>query len=440
MILNTIIINSITVVFVVVTIAYSIANIILNKSLYNFIKKDYNKLNDDYKRSILYDSINKKYNRYVLENYYANINMTSFIEEVCTDFTFKNKGILERIKVVKNASATCILLGVLGTFVGLSVMLLNINTGDIIHSLPKAISAMQTAFITSICGIICSIIINFSTSRSDCEYTLVQLMLKLENLLTSDITHIKSLEFDSRVEDIKNTIKQISKSIESIESFDQISKDLNDFNDEFINGIEALKYLLYNSQDSIKSFEQNVSKLDKQFSILNVKFTKLFEKYEGQDDINKEILLDIKKTSRNIYESTENQYKIKDYIKNINASFGLYERNTEDLLTKLISHENKISRTQEELNNNKDTLSETVDTLANIITTSSEDISEKLEVLFKYIDIYREILNISVKNIEDLDLKEVEDKQIYNEEEIYEIEESQREKVLEINGDDFIDD
>lgn len=333
--MNIAIINSITIIFLIITILYSVINIILNKLLYKFIRDDYEKLKEDYKKSDLYENIKYKYNKYVFDNYYSNINMTSFIEEVCIDFKFKDKGILERIKSIKNSSGICILLGVLGTFIGLSMMLLSINTGDIIHSLPKAVSSMQTAFITSICGIICSIIINASIGYNDCEYALVQLMLKLENLLTSEISHIKSLEFDEKVEDVKITIKQISKSIESIESFDEISKDLNNFTYEFINGIDYLKIVLNDSQNSIKLFNENLRKLDKQFSILNIKFTNIFDKYEGQDDINKEILFEIKEASKNIYESTENQYKIKDYIKGVNANLGLYEKNMQDFLNNL---------------------------------------------------------------------------------------------------------
>jgi len=276
--LNSLIINGITITFLIITIGYSIINIITNKSLYNHINEDYKRLSEDYQRSLLYNNIKSKYNAYLIENSYAEISITSFIEEVCTGFIFKNKPMLEKIRSIKNSSSTCILLGVLGTFVGLSLMLLTINTNDIINSLPATISSMQTAFITSICGIVCSIAINILLGYNDCEQSLVQLMLKCENLLTAEVTHEKSQSIDSKIEDVKDTIKQISKSIESIERFDQISKDLHEFNDEFIGGIEALKNLLLGSQDSIKTFDQSIRKLDKQFNILNIKFAKLFAK------------------------------------------------------------------------------------------------------------------------------------------------------------------
>jgi len=61
--MNGVVINSITIVFLIITILYSILNIISNKSLYNFIKEDYRGLNKDYKNSELYISTKVKYNK-----------------------------------------------------------------------------------------------------------------------------------------------------------------------------------------------------------------------------------------------------------------------------------------------------------------------------------------------------------------------------------------
>lgn len=412
--MNSIIINSITIAFLIIIVSYSVINITLNKSLYNFISENLIRLNEDYKRSILYSDIKNKYSLYILENSHADINIASFIEEVCASLKFKNKFVLDKIKRTKNASSTCILLGVLGTFIGLSMMLLSVNTNDIINSLPETISSMQTAFITSIFGIISSIVINLIMGYHDCEHILVQLMLKMENLLTAEITHQRSQDIDIKIEDVKSNIKEISTSIKSIERFDQISKDLTEFNNEFINGIESLKQLLDGSKNSIKTFDQNVRKLDKQFSIINMKFTKLFDTYDNQNEINKEILLDIKETSKNIFESNENQSKMKDYLRTLSASFALYERSAQDLLNKLVGHENRIIKTQGELNEEQINLDTTVKHLASVIAISSQDIEQKLNMIFDYIDIYKEASTINAMQNDNY--------KKYSSEEIYDME------------------
>ena len=383
--MNDIVINNITIVFLIITILYSILNIISNKSLYNFIKEDYKKLNKDYKNSELYINTKAKYNKYVLDNTNANINISSFIEEMCTDFNFKDKGILERIKAIKNSSSTCVLIGVLGTFVGLSTMLLSINTNDIINSLPASINSMQTAFITSICGIICSIIINIFINRKDCESALVQLMLKLENLLTSEVTNLKAIEADNKIEELKDTIKQISKSIESFESLEEVSTNLIEFNKEFTNGIKALEDLLGESKHSIERFNKGLSSLDKQFTIINLKFNNLFDKYDLQEDISREILNDVKETSK--------------YLNELNNYFSLYESNSQDLLLKLISHENTIISNEQNFIDGGNALNNSIEHLSNIVNDLSNCMADKINLILNYMDLYKEAIEMSSEEI-----------------------------------------
>ena len=385
--MNNLIINSITIIFLIIIILYSVVQILINKSIYNFINEDYKNLNENYKVSLLYSNIKSKYNFYIIDNPNADINITTFVEEFFSEYKFKDKFVLDKIKIIKNTSSNCILLGVLGTFTGLSMMLLSINTNDIINSLPKTINSMQTAFITSIFGIVFSIVVNILLSSNDCEHILLQLMLKVENLLTSEITDKKSKNIDEKIEDVKNTIKEISISIKCIEKIDDISKDLIAFNKEFIFGINTLRNLLEGSQSSIKSFDQSVKKLDKQFSIMNMKFTKLFNTFENQEDINKEILLDIKETSKNIFIATDTQSKIKDYLINLSSNFALYERLSQDLLNKLIEHENKIIKDNKKLDEEQVNLDKTIKHLSSVIENSSNDINQNFNAILDYIDL-----------------------------------------------------
>ncbi|MCC0672949.1 methyl-accepting chemotaxis protein [Clostridioides sp. ES-S-0145-01] len=434
--------NPITILFLLAITVYSIFKIMENNKLYLFVSSKLEEINQDYKTSVFYSKIRNDYYTYSKENPYADVNITSFVEEVVSDLKYNNLPILEKIRSIKNSSSISILLGVLGTFVGLSTMLLCVDTKDIINSLPSTISSMQTAFTTSIFGVVFSLIISYFTKIKDCEHVLIQIMLKAENLLTSEVTHIKSERMDLKVEEVKNTIKQISKSIEAIEKFDKISKDLNDFNDEFISGIEALKSLLEGSQSSIKTFDQSVRKLDKQFNILNVKFVKLFDKYDNQDNINKEILFDIKESSKNIYNSTESQHKIKDYIRNINAGFALYERSAQDLLTKLMTHENKISQNQKILLDEKYTLDDSIKNLSSIIENFSNDLQAKLDIMFENSLDIQDKLDVMFNNsfmqdevpLDSEDLFESNIDSIFNplSEEIYEIEK----KEIKVIGED----
>ncbi len=403
--MESMIINAITLSFVVIIVIYSLISIIANRSLYFFIQEYHKRLSIDHKSSELYNNIKKKYANYIIDNQNANINITSFIEEMCTELTYKNRPILEKIKFIKNASSTTILLGVLGTFVGLSIMLLNVDTQNLINSLPNTISSMQTAFITSICGIVFSIIINMTLDNKNCEYVLTQLMLRLENLLTTEVTHKKSAYFDNKIEEVKNTINKISESIKSIERFDEISRDLKEFNEEFISGIEVLKELLEGSRDSINTFDQDIRKLDKQFSILNMKFSRLFDTYDDQGKVYGEILENIAKNTVNIQNATDTQVKIKEHMRNVSASLGLYERTTQDLLGKLVEHEADMVNINEKVLNDRYVLDNSVDRLSDIITSTYDDLARKLDELITYISMYEDIIEDPIYSEEIYDVE-----------------------------------
>ena len=387
--------NPITLIFIGITLLYSVLNIIKNNNIYSFINEKLKELNLNQEESSILKIANSKYENYKISYPYSQINMNTFVEEVISDFSKDKKIIIDEIKAIKHSPSLCILLGVLGTFVGLTITLASIDKSDIVNSMTLAIGSMQIAFATSIVGIICSILINSYIKFKNCENVLLQLMLKLENIMTVKSSNDKGEVLESKLNEIKVCIKDISKAISAIERFDKISKDLHDFNDDFISSIEKLGIMLNGSHDSIKNFDQSVRKLDKQFSILNLKFVKLFDTYESQSEIYNEIILNIKESSNDIKAVNQSQITIKEYIRDVNAGFALYERNIQDLMMKLISHENNLLLKQKNMNEVKVNLKDDIKILTKTIDEQAKLITSQLELVFKYINIYKEALDIS---------------------------------------------
>jgi chromosome segregation ATPase len=228
-------------------------------------------------------------------------------------------------------------------------------------------------------------------------------MLKLENLMTARSTHSKGENLDEKLGEIKACIRDISKAISAIERFDKISKDLNDFNDEFISSIEKLGHMLNGSQESIKTFDQSLRKLDKQFNILNLKFVKLFDTYEANNEIYTGVCESIQESVNNIKDVNKSQSEVKNYLRNINAGFAIYERNIQDLTTKLISNENRILLKQQDMKENEEALKEDITKLTYTIDEQGKSITDQLEVLFKYIDIYKEAIELTPHQTYELD-------------------------------------
>lgn len=84
-------------------------------------------LNLNTEESDIVSVANNKYESYKSIYPYAEINMNTFVEEVISDFSKDNKIIINEIKAVKSSPSLCILLGVLGTFVGLTITLASID-------------------------------------------------------------------------------------------------------------------------------------------------------------------------------------------------------------------------------------------------------------------------------------------------------------------------
>ena len=137
-----------------------------------------------------------------------------------------------------------------------------------------------------------------------------------------------------------------------------------------------------------------------------------------------------------------NLENVEDYIKNISAGFALYERSAQDLLTKLMTHENKISQNQKILLDEKFTLDDSIKNLSSIIENFSNDLQVKLDMMFENsLDIQDKLdvmFNNSFMNDEvPLDSEELFKDDVNNvfnpfSEEIYEIED----KEIKVIGED----
>jgi hypothetical protein len=91
--------------------------------------------------------------------------------------------IVKRMKLIHTFASISILVGVLGTFIGLVITLAALNPSNIDKSILKVLGGVQTAFFTSIGGILFSIAINLHSKVRNSDQLLLQVMLKTENFI-----------------------------------------------------------------------------------------------------------------------------------------------------------------------------------------------------------------------------------------------------------------
>lgn len=135
-------INLIIILFLFVIIVYFVFKIIENNRVYLFVSLKLDEINRDYKISEFYKKVRDDYYIYSKENFYVDVNIILFIEEVVFDLKYNNLLLLEKIRSIKNLFLISILFGVLGMFVGFFIMFLCVDIKDIINLFFLIISSM----------------------------------------------------------------------------------------------------------------------------------------------------------------------------------------------------------------------------------------------------------------------------------------------------------
>src|SRR5699024_11498676 len=119
------------------------------------------------------------------------IRVDTFIQEKISSWKMFHLPVVNIIKIVNMTISVFILLGVLGTFIGLTISLGNIETtGDqLVENVSGVLSGIDVAFYTSIVGMGFSLIMTVLVRMFNTEYLLTDLMLKLESHLEGEEQH-----------------------------------------------------------------------------------------------------------------------------------------------------------------------------------------------------------------------------------------------------------
>src|SRR5690625_4919441 len=119
------------------------------------------------------------------------IQVETFVQEKISSWRMANIPVVNLIKLVQMTVSVFILLGVLGTFIGLTISLGSIETtGDqLVENVSGVLSGIDVAFYTSIVGMGFSLIMTVLVRMFNTEYLLTDLMLKLESHLEGEEQH-----------------------------------------------------------------------------------------------------------------------------------------------------------------------------------------------------------------------------------------------------------
>lgn len=341
-----------------------------------FIKKYYKELLEDLSLSIKkkqnfhYEELNKIVNEFSKSttNGTDNINTEVIIEKNI------NKKIIKIEGIFKVIPSTLIGLGLLGTFLGLTLAIFetkgaltgieNINTSS--NALQNPIASMATAFWTSIFGVIGSLILNF-INQSIIFYK-DEFYNEIENYLDNEIFAKRAKTFNTIFEEFSVTVKTTMLTLT-----EEMTVLFKNGVEELVNKINANSLDLTNSAEALKSYTEKFRSLVESMDNTVENFNKPVSNFSNS-------VVDF----INISESLENKF---------NRSFDKFDNTVKSI-------DNTMQLLGKGVGSSVETLSVTVHKSSEDITKSLEESNKNLSnFLNKVLGEFSEALTVNARDI-----------------------------------------
>jgi hypothetical protein len=191
---------------------------------------------------------------------------------------------------LRNFKSEIISLGILGTFIGISVGLYSFDVMNIKTSMPILLAGLKTAFITSGVGISLSILISIIRPAEQGKITLADISRNQEQMvkvLEASLNNISTSANNEIIASLEHVVKQFNKNL--TDQFGQNFKELN-------SAVKALVVWQSNYKDQIEANEQGLSRI---FISLN-EVTKIKQQQEKNID---NLINNLSKSSNDITKS-----------------------------------------------------------------------------------------------------------------------------------------
>jgi len=312
-------------------------------------------------------------------------------------------------KVISLFPNVAVSLGILGTFVGIYLGLLEFDVSNISDSIPELLEGLKTAFATSIAGLVASIILKFAfegksvqeDSKNDVQEDdpvelLKSIVYGINNLDKSSIEIEKTIVACFRSDEEYSLISQLKLIRQEIidtrrevnDSFKKFAEKIAESSTDAL--VKALEKVI---GDFNTLLNELVSESFKELSSAMIKLTEWQENYkthidETQDKIN--TLLEHMKQTVSILDGTSERIsKIDESLENIDSSLGGISVSAEDISVhvKSLKLQNEVLRESisaikqigEEAKNVVPTITEQINNLTQKLEATVLNVTEKFE-------------------------------------------------------------
>lgn len=240
------------------------------------------------------------------------VQVETFVQEKFSSWKLFNLPVVNLIKFVQSTVSIFILVGVLGTFIGLTISLGSIDaTGDqLLDDVASVLSGIDVAFYTSITGMGFSLLMTLFIKIFNTEYLLTDLMLKVEsNLEESEQNNLGRLI--DVAESINGSLSGLQQNFQGFQDYtiglERSAHDLKEFNEGLSHNLKDFNMLFTSMKKATVGFEASTAKLNKNFD-------QLFNYFKQMDHRNEEMNTTFENTYRKIAEIASTQENTLKYF------------------------------------------------------------------------------------------------------------------------------
>lgn len=345
-----------------------IVTLVVHVTLFNKLKRVRNHIKETSQMDIEpLRSFKEQY--YTRQQSDPNVQVETFVQEKFSGWRVLNIPVVSLIKMIQMTVSIFILLGVLGTFIGLTISLGSIQGGggQLVEEIATVLTGIDVAFYTSIAGMGFSLIMTVLIRVFNTEYMLTDLMLQVESILEGN-----NLNGVGRLIEVSETINQSilnlqqtnQQSLQSIEKaftgfqeyttgLQKAAKDLSAFNEGLHENLQEFQNLFQQMKGVTDTFGQGTATLNKNF-------TTLFDYFKNIDRKNERMTTAFEKSHEKIQQVSETQIKtlhefdhsikdLKEFTsaivkeqRTVGTSLGEVNRKTGELVEKMNQHNDEL--------------------------------------------------------------------------------------------------
>lgn len=316
--------------------------------------------------------------------------------------------VIKRDATAMEAGNIAITIGIMFTFAGISIGLYNFDSTDIDSSVPAFLAGLQTAFFSSVAGIVASIIVKAFPDqtgfRKTKQYTnvtiatLAEILSKIElnqkegfEKMTSALTGDEEGTLLTQMQKLRTTYTDKTDELKVVTSLklDQLNESFNDFAEKVVDDtkeqlIEALKEVINDFNvlitdqigDNFKHLNEGVEKLVDWQTEYKEQVELMVDNFGQTVKAIDQVSNSFEKVSKHSERFSETSDKLDKTVENIVASLGSFAELGERAKNSLPDIEKSIEGMTNTLGKSIDNMVKTIEEQGELISETQQKIGE----------------------------------------------------------------